>query len=98
MVTIDSYTAHNEISNDWQEGNSVEITSLEDSSTLDQIREQAQKTLQDRVKIIESDKKFTVSIIDDTIRVKELSKEARASKVSFWNCQNNFYLGSEFFV
>lgn len=97
MATIDSYTAHNEISNDWQEGNSVEITSLEDQSTLDQIREQAQKPWQHRVKIIESNENFTVSIIDGTIRVKELSKKARESKISFWNRENNFYIRLDFF-
>ena len=87
MAAIDSYTASNEISNYWQEGNSVEIEdlSLEDSSTFDQIREQVQKPLKDRVEIIESNKNFTISIIDGTIRVKELSKEVKASKVSFWN-------------
>ena len=87
MAAIDSYTASNEINDYWQEGNSVEIkdVSLEDSSTLDQIREQVQKPLKDRVEIIESNKNFTVSIIDGTIRVKELSKEVKASKVSLWS-------------
>ena len=93
MAAIDSYTASNEISDYWQEGNSVEIedVSLEDSSTLDQIREQVQKPLKDRVEIIESNKNFTISIIDGTIRVKELSKEVKARKVSFWRHRVIFY-------
>ncbi len=93
MAAIDSYTASNEISDYWQDGNSVEIedVSLEDSSTLDQIREQVEKPLKDRVEIIESNEDFTVSIIDGTIRVKELSKEVKARKVSFWRHRVIFY-------
>ena len=44
-----------------------------------------QKPLKDRIKVIESNENFTVSIIDGTIRVRELSKEVRASKASFWH-------------